>query len=312
MNDYTVFLEKIFRGPMDLLLHLVREQEVEIHEVEITRVIRGYTEYLSALQELDIELAGDFTVMAATLMAIKSRSLLPQEEINLEDELDPKDELIQRLLEYRRFKEASDSLAKGLDTRQKLYPRGAFPELAEERAADEPTLDLGDLSSWDLLSTFSRLMRETLANQPMRVLGDARPMRFYVSTLAQTMRRAGRLSLYDLVKSIDGQLTKDSLVGSFCALLELIKIGIVIAAQGDEGGEIDIVFAEESSDDLDNLLDGTTFDDELDPDLLDSNESSSDVEPQTGEVQASEPLVEASEAPLQLTPDKSPKTGVDD
>ena len=90
MTDYTVFLEKVFRGPMDLLLHLVRDQEVEIHEVEITRVIQGYTKYLDALIDLDIELAGEFTVMAATLMAIKSRSLLPREEINLEEELDPR------------------------------------------------------------------------------------------------------------------------------------------------------------------------------------------------------------------------------
>lgn len=296
MKDYTVFLEKVFRGPMDLLLHLVREQEVEIQEVNITQVIEGYMDYLGALAGLDIELAGDFTVMAATLMAMKSRSLLPQEEINLEDELDPKDELIQRLLEYRRFKEASDVLARGLETRSKLFPRGAFPELAEERAADEPVLDLGDLTAWDLLATFSRLMRETLANQPMQVRGDPRPMRFYVSTLAQTMQRAGRLSLTQLVSSIDEQVTKESLVGSFCALLELIKIGIVTAAQSEERGEIDIVFAEESSDDLNNLLEGTTFDDEVDPTLLDSEESEDEAEETKSGESDSEPPLEASSA----------------
>lgn len=298
MKDYTVFLEKVFRGPMDLLLHLVREQEVEIHEVEITRIIKGYTDYLEALQQLDIELAGEFTVMAATLMAIKSRSLLPQEEINLEDELDPKDELIQRLLEYRRFKEASDVLAKGLETRQKLYPRGSFPELAEERAADEPTLDLGDLTSWDLLATFSRLMRETLANQPMQLRGDPRPMRFYVSTLAQTMRRSGRLSLRQLVTTIDEELTKESLVGSFCALLELIKIGIVTASQCDDDGEIDIIFAEDSSEDLDNLLDGTTFDDEVDPTLLDGEEAT-DGEGEDSAGDESPPAAEGDDSSLQ-------------
>ena len=84
-GEYTVFLERVFEGPMDLLLHLVREQEVEIQDVEIARVIDGYSEYLQHLEELDIEVAGEFLVMAATLMSIKSRSLLPREEVELED-----------------------------------------------------------------------------------------------------------------------------------------------------------------------------------------------------------------------------------
>jgi len=266
MTDYTIFLEKVFRGPMDLLLHLVRDQEVEIHEIEITRVIEGYTRYLEALRELDIELAGEFTVMAATLMAIKSRSLLPREEIDLEDDLDPKDELIERLLEYRRFKEASETLAKGLETRRQLHPRGSFPELKEEQAAGaEPGLDLGDLSSWDLLATFSRLMRETLANQPMHVQGEQRPMRYYVTTLAHTIKRTGRQSLGALITSLDGALTRDSLVGAFCALLELVKIGLVTAVQGELRGEIDVIFVEEAGAEFDELLMGTTFDDEVVP-----------------------------------------------
>jgi segregation and condensation protein A len=262
MSDYTVYLEQVFRGPMDLLLHLVREQEVEIHEVEITRVLQGYLAYLDAMRELDIEVAGEFLVLAATLMSIKSRSLLPREEIDLEDELDPKDELIQRLLEYRRFKEVSDQLAAGLDSRARLHPRGAFPELAEERAAEEPMLDLGDLTSWDLLATFSRLMRETLANAPVHVAGEARPMRFYVRTLANTIKRAGSLSLLDMMKSIDAQPTRETLVGAFCALLELIKIGVVTAAQEARTGEIQVQLSDEAQDDVDFLLDNTTFEDE--------------------------------------------------
>jgi hypothetical protein len=95
-SDFTITLERVFQGPMDLLLHLVREQEVEIHEVELSKVISAYLAYLEALRELDIELAGDFLVMASTLMSIKSRSLLPREEIDLAEELDPRNELIQR------------------------------------------------------------------------------------------------------------------------------------------------------------------------------------------------------------------------
>ena len=110
-EDYTVRLDQVFQGPMDLLLYLVREQEVEIHEVEISRVIEGYLDYVQAMEALDIELAGEFVVMAATLMAIKSRSLLPQDEINLEDELDPRDELIERLIEATTIGTATDPQA---------------------------------------------------------------------------------------------------------------------------------------------------------------------------------------------------------
>jgi len=265
VKDYTVYLERVFRGPMDLLLHLVREQEVEIHEVEIAKVIQGYTAYLEALAELDIEIAGDFLVMAATLMSIKSRSLLPREEVDLEDELDPRDELIQRLLEYRRFKEASETLARGLQHRNLLHPRGAFPELEDERSSQEPVLELGELSVWDLLSTFSRLMRETLANRPMQVAGDARPMRYYVHNLARTIRSHGRLTLTDLIVSIEGETSREALVGAFCALLELIKLGVVTAEQPDHRGEIEVLLTEDGGGDLEDLLAGTTFDDELVP-----------------------------------------------
>ena len=302
MKDYTVFLERVFRGPMDLLLHLVREQEVEIHEIEIAKVIEGYTAYLEVMTDLDIEIAGEFLVMAATLMAIKSRSLLPREEIDLEDELDPRDELIQRLLEYRRFKEASETLSRGLQTRSLLHPRGAFPELADERSAEEPVLELGEISVWDLLSTFSRLMRETLANRPMEVAGEARPMRYYVHSLAGTIRTHRRLTLADLIVSIEGEPTREMLVGSFCALLELIKLGVVTAEQGERTGEIEVILTDEGAGDIEGILEGTTFDDELVPSEMEQEEGGAEdgepaaaTEPAEPEAAPEEPL-EAREA----------------
>jgi segregation and condensation protein A len=262
VKGYTVRLDRVFQGPMDLLLHLVREQEVEIHEVEISRVIRGYVGYLDLLRELDIELAGEFLVMAATLMSIKSRSLLPREEVDLEDELDPRDELIQRLLEYRRFKEAAQGLHWSQHEREQLHSRGAFPELDLDRP--EPTLDLGELTAWDLLGVFSRLMRETLANRPHHIQGDPRPLRYYVGELARRVKSAGRVSLSALLIEIDATPTRETLVGSFCALLELVKLGVVSAAQSEHRGEIDILFQPDVEGDLEHLLDGTRFDDELD------------------------------------------------
>ena len=162
--DYTVQLEQVFQGPLDLLLHLVNEQEVDIHEVEITRILDGYLAYLKALEEIDIEVAGDFLLMAATLMSIKSRSLLPREEIDLEEELDPRDELIQRLIEYRHFKEVSRELADKLDERARLFPLGDKSGINYDPEA--ATIDLGELTHWDLLAAFSRLaiLQSRLAN----------------------------------------------------------------------------------------------------------------------------------------------------
>jgi|SRR5436190_23364638 len=259
---FTVRLERVFQGPMDLLLHLVREQEVDISEVEISRVIAGYLEYLQAMRDLDIEVAGDFLVMAATLMSIKSRSLLPRESVQLEDELDPKDELIQRLIEYRRFREASDRLGERYELRALQHARGAP---ADFDGSTEPELDLGEVSQWDLLAAFSRLLRETLANRPHRVKADSKPLRYYVAGLAHKMREHRRMSLRDAVFMLDDEPTRESLIGSFCALLELCKLGIVRVVQTGSADEIGIELVASHSDDMDAVISSEIFDDEKPP-----------------------------------------------
>jgi segregation and condensation protein A len=258
-QDFTVRLERVFQGPLDLLLHLVREQEVEIHEIEINRVIHGYLEYLRALRNLDIELAGDFLVMAATLMSIKSRSLLPREEVDLEEELDPRDELIQRLIEYRRFKEASDDLGLRHELRSRQHARG---DTGNEPAPDEPALELGELTAWDLLSAFSRLMRETLANRPHRIAPERRPLRFYVAELAERLRELHAASLRQLFLKLDERPTRESLIGSFCALLELVKLGLVSVAQESKDGDISIQLKPEHEADIESIVRSSIFDDE--------------------------------------------------
>ena len=258
-QDFTVRLERVFQGPMDLLLHLVREQEVEIHEIEISRVIHGYLEYLRALRDLDIELAGDFLVMAATLMSIKSRSLLPREEVDLEQELDPRDELIQRLIEYRRFRDASDDLGLRYELRSRQHARG---DTDNEPSPDEPVLDLGELTCWDLLGAFSRLMRETLANRPHRISPERRPLRFYVAELARRIHAAREATLRELFLGVDEHPTRETLVGSFCALLELVKLGLVGVSQAGDGSEIAIRLKPEHEIDIETIVQASIFDDE--------------------------------------------------
>ena len=263
-RDYTVRLDQLFQGPLDLLLHLVREQEVEIHEIEISSILEGYMQYLETLDQLDIEYAGDFLVMAATLMAIKSRSLLPHEELNLEEELDPRDELIQRLLEYRRFKAAADELEEGFHERGRQTERGFKKELHD--GPQEREYDLGELTVWDMLATFSRLMRETLANRTHRVAGDPRPLRFYVDSVISRLRSAGSSTLRGLMTQLEDVPQKEALIGSFCALLELVKMQVVDLeiVEGDRE-DIRITIRAEHEADAEELIRSSTLDEELPP-----------------------------------------------
>lgn len=290
MPDYTVRLEEVFQGPMDLLLHLVREQEMDIHEIEINRVIDGYLKYLRDMKAIDIEVAGDFLVMAATLMAIKSRSLLPRDEVNLEEELDPRDELIQRLIEYRHFKEAARNLGDRFDERSQMHPHGW-----REHSADEPTIDFGELTQWDLLSTFSRLMRETLAHRPLEIRPDDRPLRWYVQNLADQLKERRGFSLRQLVEELAGdpKASRSMFIGSFCALLELMKLGVVRAHQPNIGDDIQILLRDDIEQDIDDIVRFSGFDDETESKKDASGETASDTTSETAPAETANQTNEA-------------------
>ena len=257
-RDYTVRLERVFQGPMDLLLHLVREQEVEIHEISISRILEDYLAYIEQLEALDIEVAGDFLVMAATLMSIKSRSLLPNEEVDLEEELDPRDELIQQLLEYRRFKSAADGLEDGMKERARMLERGYH----EKAPAPEREFELGELTIWDLLSVFSRLMRETLADRPHHIVNDPRPLRFYVDEVVKKLKVGGHVSLRGLMKTFEEAPPREALVGSFCALLELARMELIAIRQAEGMDDIEIEVRAEHAEDLEAVVGHTLLDEE--------------------------------------------------
>jgi segregation and condensation protein A len=279
--EYTVRLGQVFQGPMDLLLHLVREQEVDIHEVELGAVCDGFLAYLKQLESLDVEVAADFLVLAATLMSIKARSLLPTEEVDLEAELDPRDELIQRLIEYRRFKGAAGELDERLAARNRIARHGF-----KHRSEEEPTLDLSELSKWDLLSTFSRLMRETLADRAMRIESDERPMRWYVGRLVSWVKQRESLTLRELLATAaDESPSKAMLIGTFCALLELMKLGVVTAHAPDRGSDpeadVRIALKPEHRDDIEEIVRTSGFEDET-PDAPEASDPTAALQPDGG------------------------------
>src|SRR4051794_17181292 len=176
--EYRVELP-VYNGPMDLLLYLIKRDELDIYDIPIARITDTYMKYVSMLKEmsrtngLDINVAGDFLVMAATLMEIKSATLLPkapvapgEESSAAQDLADPRYELVQKLLEYKRFKDTAHLLELKQHEHESRFPR--VPARAtDDGAADEPPpVDLEEVQIWDLLDAFSRLMKELGIRKP--------------------------------------------------------------------------------------------------------------------------------------------------
>ena len=252
--DYRVELD-VYNGPMDLLLYLIKRDELDIYDIPIARITDsyvGYVEQLRALgsdQGLDINVAGDFLVMAATLMEIKSATLLPPPPAGTDgdgtavQELgDPRYELVQKLLEYKRFKDA----AAALEARQRLqedrFPRR--PAAAEGAGDEPPPLDLEEVQVWDLLSAFSRLLKEVGTRKPglHEITYDDTPLDLHAADIEDRLSRQGALSLRAL---LEGRRSRSEMIGVFLALLELVRQKKVLVQQGPEAGEIQVSVAPE-------------------------------------------------------------------
>src|SRR5438445_982246 len=170
--DYQVDLD-IFRGPLDLLLYLVKRHEVDISEIPIARVAEQFLEYLRVIELIDVERVGEFLVMAATLMEIKSKMLLPPSEDSTQEENDPRLELVRQLIEYKKFKDAPVLLEAQAERQLSRLARQPLELLAEPDPAVQP---LRPVELWDLFSAFGRLMRDTLALQPQPLSADDTPI----------------------------------------------------------------------------------------------------------------------------------------
>jgi segregation and condensation protein A len=229
--DYQVDLD-VFRGPMDLLLFLVKRNEVDVCDIPIARVAEQFLEYLRVLEMIDVERAGDFLVLAATLMEIKSKLLLPRADDSTEEEADPRRELVRQLIEYKKFKDAAVLLEAQAERQQSRLARQPFELPVEPNPAQQP---LRQVELWDLVSAFGRLMRETLALQPQQITVDQTPIHVYMEAILERLRREPRLAFTTLFTPPH---TRGRLVGLFLAVLELIKGRQIAAEQLDVFGEI--------------------------------------------------------------------------
>jgi segregation and condensation protein A len=236
MGEYKVKFE-VFEGPLDLLLYLIKKEEVDIYEVNLTRLATQFIEYIDTMRLLDLEVAGEFLVMASTLMYIKSRELLPvdqQVQTDGEDEgEDPRWELIRQLVEYKKFKDAAAQLAT-LEARQEhVFPR--TPEKLEFAPEAAPR---SEASIFDLLNAVNVVLQRFNQRPEQR---DIFEDEWSVSQkIEQLMRMLGEQGGLRFSQLFAGAASRSEVVVTFLALLELIRLKQLTAVQSEAFGEIEI------------------------------------------------------------------------
>lgn len=249
----------VFSGPMDLLLHLVKQHEVDIHDIAIARILQDYLKHLEVLKELDLHDMGDFLVMASTLMEIKSRELLPSESVEIEEELDPRDDLIRRLLEYKRYRDLARELDARADRRSRQAPLVmAMPKELHE-TEEEEQLDIGDVQIWDLTSAFAKLLEEIGQQATMEVEVDKRDVGYYTRRLLTQFKVRPEANFKEVFDLREGRY---GLIGTLIALLEMMKQGYLRAHQELCFGEIQLAYKGGEEVTADQILAGISAEEE--------------------------------------------------
>lgn len=235
VGGYRVHLD-IFDGPLDLLLYLVRRSEIDILHLPISRITAEFVKFLDVLEFIDLDLAAEFVVMASTLLEIKSREVLPRtDEAAIEPEIadDPRSDLIQQLLEYKRFKDAARALELRAAEWQERYPR-----LSSDRPnpANDPSTDrIKEVELWDLVSALSRILRRTAVQKEGSIRYDETPLQTHMERIAERVRHEGRVAFTSF---FDKETLRSKIVGMFLAILELLRHHSFRAEQPEDFGEI--------------------------------------------------------------------------
>jgi segregation and condensation protein A len=233
-DDYKVQLE-VFEGPLDLLLYLIKKEELDIYDIPIERITTQYMQYMDVMRMLDLNIAGEFLVMAATLMMIKSRMLLPVEERpELEDEEDPRWDLVRQLVEYKKFKDAAQHLGD-----LELIQESVFVRMGEGvELGPDPGIALHDVSIFDLISAFNEALKKVKKEDLTEIFADRYTVAEKIDHIVGVIRTQGGATLGALFKDMRHRY---EMVCTFLALLELIRLKQIRAVQSDAFGDIKIV-----------------------------------------------------------------------
>lgn len=241
-DDYKVQLE-VFEGPLDLLLYLIKKEEVDIYNIPIERITTQYMEYLSLMRMLDLNIAGEFIVMAATLMMIKSRMLLPVEErpeLEEEEGEDPRWDLVRQLIEYKKFKDAAGRLEEIAFERENVFALGG-PNVVLDA---EPGVGMQDVSLFDLITAFREVLKNAKPEEIHQIYGE----NFTVADqVEKILRRIGNERAVRFTDMFSPLASRHEIICTFLALLELIRLRQVNVKQKERFGDITIEAAAEAA-----------------------------------------------------------------
>jgi segregation and condensation protein A len=226
----------IFEGPLDLLLHLIKKNEVDVHDIPIADITDQYLSYLRLFEQLSLDVAGEYLVMAATLMQIKSRLLLPPTEGEDEEEAeDPRLDLVQQLEEYQRFRAAAAQLADRDILDRDVFRREA--QVATDDVREMPPLR--DLDLADLVDALREVLKRLPEEQAHEIAGERVPIRERMATLIERLRAAD----VEFVSMLGDPVSRPEVISNFLALLELVKLRMVRARQTERFGPIWLTLA---------------------------------------------------------------------
>jgi len=230
--SYKVKLD-VFEGPLDLLLYLIKKNEIDIYDIPIAAITEQYLEYLELMRMLDLNIAGEFLVIAATLIHIKSKMLLPPDEKELlpEEEEDPREELVRRLVEYKKFKEVAGILQDLEGQRKKMFTRDIPFEV-------EPGEVFFEASLFDLIAAFTRVLKDVPKEMFQEIIKDEFTVEQKVHDLLHMLVVTPVISLFELFKN---SKNKTEIIAMFLAVLELIRLKEIIVAQKKNFSDIEII-----------------------------------------------------------------------
>lgn len=229
---YQVRIEN-FEGPLDLLLHLIKKNEINIYDIPIAMIAQQYLEYVEAMKELNLNVAGDFLVMAATLLQIKSRMLLPVDESSVDEEEgpDPREELVRRLLEYKKYKEA----ARTLDGQEKMWREIFSRDQQETKSLDTEDTPLDNVSLFDLVDALKGILDRSQGKQLLEITPDNLTVRERMNVILERLEGKDSVAFVELFERSCHRLV---VIVTFLAMLELIRLRIARVFQAETFGPI--------------------------------------------------------------------------
>ncbi len=233
MDKYRINI-KTYEGPMDLLLDLIKQNEIDIYDIPIAKITEQFLDYLKTIEKLNLEITSDFILMAATLIEIKSKMLLPkqvyEDEENEDDIADPRAELVQKLLEYEKFKKISNDLKESLD-----YESKAFYKLQEDFSSIDEKDFLKNLNLNNLLKTFNNIMEKHINKfEVSEIIQESFSTEDAIKIIKVMLEENKKISFLDLIKKSN----KSEIITYFLSILEAIKMGILYAKQNKDFDDI--------------------------------------------------------------------------